>query len=295
MVDQINMRFRSELASTDGGVLMHPMDGFEDSLGDRISASLLRTGTRLAIEGGASDGFGMILNPHHLRVLCAYGGNSGARSASRAVTCASDGSSWVQRGRPCLPGCAPLYHDVAGGVEDPAWCTPSRTRDDWCDGLPWRPQDLDSMLRQEHATTNDLPLAAEIILDGPHFRRRQPSSVDAIFTISGSSDVAARTLHLGYLQAFPEVSFDAFPLLVYDPNERIAPFTVAASDDLGVRAAASEGTASSPARSSRGQPPPPPPPPLRAANTDGHRGSNDPCDPLNAGQFVNLACRGYGR
>ena len=65
--------------------------------------------------------------------------------------------------------------------------------------------------------------------------------MDAIFTISGSSDVAARTLHLGYLQAFPEVSFDAFPLLVYDPNERIAPFTVAASDDLGVRAAASEG------------------------------------------------------
>lgn len=291
LVDRMNARFRHRGTGLTGALLCHTMDGFEDSLSDRITAAWLRKGTHLDLSRLSASylgGGGMILNPATAVILCAYGGNSDALLSSRIKTCASDGSSWVRPGEACRPGCAPVVrHSVR--EDDATWCEPSRARDDWCAGLPWQPEHLRTMVDQRLPTSNRTEL---VVLDGPHFLAAQPRSVDAIFAVTTDPDggAAARQLHLGFLAAFPEVGYRDFPLLLYDPVDKETPFSVATAPELtsprphttgSVLASVGLGGASSPPR--------PPPPP------GGHGATLDPCEDARDGDYVNLACRGYGR
>ena len=274
----MNARFRDRGSGLANALLCHTMDGSEDSLSDRVTASWLRMGAHLDLSARSASydgGGGMILNPTAARLLCAYGGHGSAALSSRLKTCAPDGSSWVAPGEMCRPGCAPV---VRHGVrqEPSTWCEPSRALTSWCEGLPWRPEHVNDMA----GLTSSSNRTELVVLDGAHFRAEQPRSVDAVFAVATDADggAAARALHLGFLQAFPEVRLEDFPLLVYDPSEEDAPFRVA---DAGATPSTRLSSATRPVSrpSSYGSsslthsPPRPPPPP-------GGRGSirDDPCD-----------------
>ena len=275
--------------------MVHVMDGYEETLADRVYASLLSHGKRMSLDRhltGYSGGGGMLLNDAESRILCAYGTHRDARLHSRTRTCAADGSSWAEPGAGCIAGCLPAVHSSYFD-DDAGWCSPSAANDDWCDGRPWRPADVPATLA---ARPSNASLAPLLVLDGPRFKARQPHSVDAIFAVATDPDggAAAHRLHLSFLQAFPFVRSDDFPFLVYDPRELDAPFSLAATtatDTQGSQGAHTSGGGGG----GFPQPPPPPPPPWR----DGMQGTaqDDPChqDNLNARQYTDLSCRGYGR
>lgn len=253
-------------------------------------ASLLRRGTRLALDqkySGSGGGGGMILNPSGLRVLCAYGGNhTDIAASSRAQTCQPDGKSWTTPGAGCVPGCASAV------LGEDTFCAPQLARDDWCQGKPWRPSDVDAMMSAAKVADPNRPIASEVlVLDGASFRAQQPHSVDAIFFGATEADggKAARAMHLSFLQAFPEVHYADFPLLIYDARDPVTPFTVAPE---GMASGARHRAPAPSMQSLEGtlRPPPPPPPP----NGQGASSVRDPCDDQR-GDYVNLACRGYGR
>jgi hypothetical protein len=201
---------------------------------------------------------------------------------SRLKTCKdSDGSSWVEPGAGCLPGCLPVFHNTTA-EDDSEWCAPDRAKLDWCEGKPWRADDLSAMLGMQPSSNQT---TAQLILDSGNFRNRQPHSVIAIFSVVSDNDggEAARALHLSFLNNFPERTAENFPLLEYDPNEPTAPFGLAPQRTFAGSADVARGSSAA-----MGSKPPPPPPPPRGQPVY----VDDPCDARN--RHESLMCRGYG-
>lgn len=199
-------------APEDLGVIIHAPDGSEDpqhpwmvctgeeckNAPDRLSASVIYLGTTAAFSGGG----GVIINPKHSRLLCGYGGDGG----SRGRTCQPPGET-----ASCKPGCMMV------GVND--WCEPSGINFDdyWCDGRPWRPSDLGSMLaaHRRSYTYN------EIVVDAKTYNDELPWSVEAIITSPG--DPGTLQMHSRFLQTYGITAADV-PLVTFHKELSDRPF-----------------------------------------------------------------------
>lgn len=201
---ELNQRFREGRPSEvlrEAGVLVHCWDGYEEpsypwlpnsllphavgtaSAADRLSASLVFR----RLQGKAAQEaipllrdcqMGVVLRPEATLVLCAYAGDGATQSAN----CDPPGLS-----ADCLPGC----------VHDAGWCDPMHPVSDgwcqcsigWCKGdpvrpQPWRPQDLDTMLRQheEHFSPPDV-IYNEVVIGSQALVERLPRSIEAFYYV----------------------------------------------------------------------------------------------------------------
>ena len=167
-LDRIGLRYRSAIPGSnqleDAGVIIHFTDGFEDPgrpwagcspsnpqcgfLGDRISASvvyreLTQDGVTFAHNGGGTykkGGGGVIINPHAARMLCAYG----IDGATRGKLCSPPGPSDT-----CIPACITKYDGTDAVMFYEKWCASQDPLDYHCEGHPWKPSDLGTMLGRE--------------------------------------------------------------------------------------------------------------------------------------------------
>ena len=103
----------------DLGVLIHAVDGLEDSV---FSTALLTPGMMPGRDCVAQDtrGGGMLINPVGQRP-CVYdidGRYLDRKSRSKTCSLTSPGMSWTLPGATCIPGCIMA---VADGNDD--WCT----------------------------------------------------------------------------------------------------------------------------------------------------------------------------
>jgi len=185
-VDRINERFRSAKPGSsllhEIGVMIHGIDGQEDDdypwrvcpkssmgcgfLSDRMSISVIYKGKTATFSGGG----GVILSPDATRVLCAYGGDGG----TRGKLCHPPGLT-----AQCVPGC------MMGQGSYEAWCEPG-PNDYWCDGHPWRPEELGTFLQRDRISQQ----YNEIIVDGFYWNEKLPRSIEAILTSPGDPQAA---------------------------------------------------------------------------------------------------------
>ena len=218
------------------GLALNSIDGFEDAdkpwqaattggnvnagLGDRISCSVIWKGQQWSFmdnDSGLYSGKGSyILNPLRARVLCAYGGDG----STRGKTCNPPGAS-----RRCIPACIPEYNGHNSVHEYDGWCDGGGAEDHWCDGRPWRPQDLGKMLSRDrlatkrgvHSTQHGRTYN-EVVVDGYYSNRNLPESIEA-FVLSPGDDVEeVRRTHRKFLDTYGKRARDC-PLLVYHPGE----------------------------------------------------------------------------
>ena len=173
--------------------------------------------------------------------LCAYG----APGMSSQKTCTFLHTDGVA----CMPGCTT---DAPVEVRTD-WCE-DVSHGSWCDGRPWKMDDLQHLLDLDMLSNRSI----EVVLDGVQFEARQPRSVQAVFMVANDPDggTAARALHLSFMQAFPSMPHDDFPLLVLNPDHPTAPFSVAP----GVHSSL-EAPRLGPPMFAPPSPPRPPPPP----------------------------------
>jgi len=208
-------------APQDLGVIIHAPDGSEDPVHpwmvcsdgdscknepDRLSASVVYLGTTAAFSGGG----GVIVNPRHSRLLCGYGGDGG----SRGRTCNPPGET-----ASCKPGC------MMSGAND--WCDPSSidSGDYWCDGRPWRPSDLGSMLAAHRGSSS----YNEVVVEAKTFNDALPWSVEAIITSPG--DPTTLEMHARFLQTYGITAADV-PLVTFHKELVDRPFVCAVCDGM---------------------------------------------------------------
>lgn len=173
---------------------------------DRLSCSAVYRGTTAAFSGGG----GVIIKPRHSHLLCGYGGDGG----SRGRTCQPPGET-----ASCKPGC------MMSGAND--WCDPSGISFDdcWCDGRPWRPADLGSMLAaHRHSFTYN-----EIVIDAKTFNDEMPWSVEAIITSPG--DPTTLEMYAKFLQMYGITAADV-PLVTFHKELAERPFVCEICDGV---------------------------------------------------------------
>jgi len=239
LLNSINRRFSafvpgsSELDKV--GILLHSVDGMEQQgkpwqaatrgpnvdagLSDRISCSVVWKGQAQSFmdnDSGLYEGQGgYIVSPSHARPLCAYGGDG----ATRGKTCNPPGPS-----KTCIPACIPQYNGHNSVHEYDSWCDRAGETDHWCNGRPWRPQDLGKMLSRDRLATkrgvqSNEPqrLYNELVLDGLYSNRNLPHSIEAFVLSPGDNVALVRESHQAFLRIYRLTARDV-PLLVYHPG-----------------------------------------------------------------------------
>lgn len=255
VAERLNLRFRNAIASNDLrdiGVITHQFDGTEDPelpwkrcpefchgtgqvcgcafLRDRLACSVIfsdmpRVG-RADEETGEptipmySDKFGGVVfapDPSLNRIFCAFAGDAG----SRARVCDPPGpSDW------CTPGCIDQWHP---------WCDGSKP-DVWCDGNPWSPTQLRTMLMAYRKRKAPYASYNEFVLDAAYSETHLPGSVEAFFyPISDACDKGSRCVTYtkkAYAKFLAEYNVDsaAVPLLGLRLSNWDEPFVVLESD-----------------------------------------------------------------
>jgi hypothetical protein len=216
-IDRINKRFREYVPGSNRmdemGVIIHGIDSTEDKdrpwaacsqkssdcgfLSDRMSASIIFAGKGTSTFGGG----GVILNPNATRIFCFYGGDGG----TRGKTCQPPGESAT-----CIPGCAQTPAD--------RWCDAAHASSSWCDGLPWRREDLGRALMLDAAagTYN------EVVLDAFFWNAHLPDSIEALIA-GGAEDREAERLHERFLASYGRTA-DQVPLVFFDKSKANCPF-----------------------------------------------------------------------
>ena len=189
-----------------------PADGF---LEDRMSGSVLFAGMHrdagAAMQRGIgniklfADVGGFILRPQFTTIFCAFGGDGG----TRGKVCHPPGLSPT-----CVPGCQTRLRDQ--------WCDPYSdvARDGWCNGYPWRPEDLGTMLQRYHNPY------AEAVMDSSTWIDNLPWSIEAVFfpsTATPKAEAEAREIHTNFAKAFGLTKREA-PLLRLDVTNWHQPF-----------------------------------------------------------------------
>ena len=218
------------------GIIMHSIDGFEDPskpwracstdpasgcdfLSDRISASIIFQGKTVSFvesDGATYDQRGSyIINPDTAWLLCAYGGDG----ATRGKGCRPPGPS-----ENCIPACIPQYDGVDSVNSYDRWCDASKSShpaDHWCDGRPWRPEQIGDMLERDRLATKQGEDRVhgmtynEVIVDGFRMNAQLPGSVEA-FVVSPGDDMGAMLeVYLAWRKEYPEADV---PLLSYHPE-----------------------------------------------------------------------------
>jgi hypothetical protein len=250
VVDQINHRFKNGGRDNNlgkAGVLIHHFDSQGNAakpwlpcpemcwgkkcwcadIRDRVSASLInallpkgeggRFPTYADTNTNAAAGF--VLSPAFTNVFCAYPSDGG--SAGR--TCDPIGES-----PSCTTGCGNFDREGGG----PLWC-------DQSGGAPncaFRPNHLTSMLQVQRdvGLVGGQPTYNEIIVDRFEWQKWHPKSIEAVWYLKncGLDDPAllcepfARQVHNQLLLEYG-VHASLLPLLVFDPSNWVAPFTLA--------------------------------------------------------------------
>lgn len=217
-------------------MLLHSIDGFEDpdkpwqaatygsnmnaGLGDRISCSLVWKGQKESFmdnDSGLYDGQGSyIINPDHARVLCVYGGDG----STRGKTCNPPGAS-----RQCIPACIPHYNGRNSVNSYDGWCDAGGSTDHWCEGRPYRPDDLGKMLARDklatqrgvHSTQHGRTYN-EIVIDGFYSNRNLPASIEAFVYSPGDDLEAVKRMHRSFLDEY-SLHAHHVPLLIYHAGE----------------------------------------------------------------------------
>ena len=241
LLSRINQRYEKLVPGSsalgDVGILLHSIDGFEEpdkpwqaathgsnvnaGLGDRISGSIVWKGQKFSFmdnDSGLYNGQGSyILNPDHVRVLCAYGGDG----STRGKTCNPPGLS-----RQCIPACMPNYDGRDSVNSYDRWCDTGGPTDHWCEGRPWKPRDLGKMLARDHLatlrgehSTQHGRTYNEIVVDGFFSNRNLPGSIEAFVASPGDDLDFLRRTHRNFLSAYHLRAQDV-PLLIYHPGER---------------------------------------------------------------------------
>jgi hypothetical protein len=199
---------------------MHGMDSMEDPshpwavcaptslqcgfISDRMSTSLVYKGRARFFSGSVL----LALAPESTRLLCAYGGDGG----TRGKTCEPPGLT-----KHCIPGCA-------SNGEDYEFCNPGRTTnagDFWCDGRPWKPQDLGKFLNRDKNSRQ----YNEFVVDGFYWNQHLPHSIEAI-VIGEDGKAKASALHQKFLAAYPQLTAKDVPLVSFHPNNEDEPFVL---------------------------------------------------------------------
>ena len=226
-VARLNEMFRSGKAtnSLSGvGIIVHGFDAMEDperpwrpcppdgggcaTLRDRLSTSIVNGGMHqddFSLPLFACDNGGLIMRGESSRLLCSFPGDGG----TRGVVCNGETG--------CVPGCV---------MPGSPWCGHADGTG-WCDGKPWPPSKLSTMLglfMQKPGAYN------EVVLDARTWGRNLPHSVFAIFYpehASAEGQYFARHAHKMMLQEYSHLTEDDIPLVVLRLNDWENPFGVA--------------------------------------------------------------------
>lgn len=256
----LNRRFREGVPSNDLdkiGVLIHQFDETEDpdmpwrrcpqfchGFGQPCGCNFLKdrmTGSSISRQmPRASDGHsmpmwskkagGIIFRGSSNRIFCAFAGDAG----TRARVCDPPGVSDT-----CTPGCTgeqALYKADGTGEYHP-WCKIDKifkTNDVWCDGDPWRPDMVQTMLEgfPNREKVGNVEPFNEFVFDGEYMERQLPGSIMGFFypltdicTSSARCQAYAERQHAKFLKEY-RVSVDDYPLLGLRIDNWHAPFVV---------------------------------------------------------------------
>ena len=246
MAERINQRFRDGHASNDldsVGVVIHQFDetenpdmpwkrcpqfchGFGQLCGchflmDRITGSSISAAMPRNVDGSmpiwSPKAGGIIFRGSSNKLLCAFAGDGG----TRARVCDPPGTS-----EHCTPGCTDKYNP---------WCEMSkvvRSQDVWCDGNPWRPDGLRTMLDGWQRRKPPWNTFNEVVFDGEHAENQLPGSIEAFFYLLNDmcpmNDLCKQhteRMHWKFLREY-HVTSQEYPLLGLRLDEWNNPFVV---------------------------------------------------------------------
>ena len=246
-VERLNRRYTQFVPGSskldEVGIIIHGIDTFEDLnkpwracskhdprcdfLSDRVSASIIYQGkpgsfTSHSMEtnnccGSKYDNAGSyVLNPFHTRFMCVYGGDG----ATRGKNCRPNpGVS-----KSCIPACIteidPRTHNAKYSYE--RWCTSTTPTDHWCEGRPWRPEQVGKMLeRDRNRMRRGLPEPCqlcgynEVMVDGFYHNAQLPHAIEAWVVGPTDDQTKARRLHKAFLAEYG-LTTSQVPFLVYN-------------------------------------------------------------------------------
>lgn len=259
IAERLNQRFRTGKASNDLeeiGVILHQFDETEDPempwrrcpqfchgfgqpcgcnfLKDRITGSAIQASMPKATDGTmplwSKKAGGIILSGSSNRLHCAFPADAG----TRARVCDPPGVSST-----CTPGCTGEKSlDRADGTgEYRPWCRMDKVyaaNDVWCDGNPWRPDMVQTMLEgyPNRERIGSVEPYNEFVFDGEYSERQLPGSVMAFFyplndicSTSTRCQEYAERQHAKFLREY-RVSIDDYPLLGLRMENFKHPFVV---------------------------------------------------------------------
>ena len=263
IADLLNRRFREGQPSNDLdkiGVLVHQFDETEDPdmpwrrcpqfchgfgqpcgcnfLKDRITGSSLSHDMPKASDGRSmpiwsKKAGGIIFRPSSNRIFCAFAGDAG----TRARICDPPGLSDT-----CTPGCTgeqSLYKADGTGEYHP-WCKIDKVykaNDVWCDGDPWRPDMVQTMLEGfgNREKVGNVEPFNEFVFDGEYAERQLPGSILGFFypltdicATSARCQAYAERQHAKFLKEY-RVGVEDYPLLGLRIEDWRAPFVAVES------------------------------------------------------------------
>lgn len=143
-----------------------------------------------------------------------------AAASTRGKTCNPPGVS-----RQCTPACMPQFDGRNSVHQYDSWCIPGGPTDHWCEGRPWRPQDVGKMLARDkkatqmgvHSTQHGRTYN-EVVIDGFYSNRNLPHSIEAFVASYGDDLELVRRTHSNFLSAYNLQPRDV-PLLIYHPGQ----------------------------------------------------------------------------
>ena len=228
VVNRLNERFRTDPFGRwpeggellDAGVLVHCWDGYEnhnepwiprENMPD-LSASLVFQAQQAAstpIPIYRACRAGVVFKPGETKLRCGNGGDSGGHC--HIPNKYNKYEHW------CELEPRPARFDAPG---------------DGCVGNSWRPRDIGAFLLRvsEYQARSGRSSYNEFIVDGDHWARQMPQTVEFIFQVKGQpthgSLADAAKHHAAFLRRYGISPSDS-PLLEIDPDDWEAPFRVA--------------------------------------------------------------------
>ena len=127
----------------------------------------------------------------------------------------------------CIPGC------IVPGPNDGGWCTEGESGNGWCDGRPWKPEQLELLSGKYRRGSS----YNEVVLDSKDWGANLPHSVDAFFYPVGCimCERTVREVHCRFLAAYDLTACDV-PLVRFWMDGHLEPFE---ADSVGCPGAAS--------------------------------------------------------
>jgi len=192
-------------------------------LKDRVSASIINTAIRGLFKG---DNGGYVISASRNEMLCAWAVDAGSVN----LVCQPPGKS-----PDCVPGCmvkaAPSDKD---SYRAHAWCESyglPAPGDTLC---PWGPSHVSEMVQQheKNRKARTGALYNEVILDGGHYLRNLPYSIEAFYYTSDETSNHVWRAHQAFLKAY-SIPASRVPLLRLDLSRETDPFMPSKCNQAG--------------------------------------------------------------